>query len=151
MLLYFPQLSFVLFSLGFTGVGGDSSSQEDVLCRGWGPISDYHSSYRCFPADFSPGCRAGESSRCPHKQWLEKKWPLMCICTVIWIFRIKHLGISQMEASYVSMILFVSRAWDAVTDPLVGYLVSRSNWTPVGKLTPWLVGGGTCLTRFILN
>ncbi|XP_040921956.1 sodium-dependent lysophosphatidylcholine symporter 1 [Toxotes jaculatrix] len=46
---------------------------------------------------------------------------------------------SQMEASYVSMILFVSRAWDAVTDPLVGYLVSRSKWTPIGKLTPWLV------------
>lgn len=46
-----------------------------------------------------------------------------------------------MEASYVSMILFVSRAWDAVTDPLIGYLVGRSNWTPSGKLTPWLVGG----------
>uniref|UniRef100_A0A3B4G7H2 Sodium-dependent lysophosphatidylcholine symporter 1-like n=1 Tax=Pundamilia nyererei TaxID=303518 RepID=A0A3B4G7H2_9CICH len=42
-------------------------------------------------------------------------------------------------AFYVSMILFVSRAWDAVTDPLVGYLVSRSNWTPIGKLTPWMV------------
>lgn len=39
------------------------------------------------------------------------------------------------------MILFVSRAWDAVTDPLIGYLVGRSNWTPIGKLTPWLVGG----------
>ncbi|KAM9342422.1 sodium-dependent lysophosphatidylcholine symporter 1-B-like [Pholidichthys leucotaenia] len=49
------------------------------------------------------------------------------------------LDVVQMEASYVSMILFVSRAWDAVTDPLVGYLVSRSTWTPIGKLTPWLV------------
>uniref|UniRef100_A0A8C4I6Y4 Major facilitator superfamily domain containing 2a-like 2 n=1 Tax=Dicentrarchus labrax TaxID=13489 RepID=A0A8C4I6Y4_DICLA len=49
------------------------------------------------------------------------------------------LDVVQMEASYVSMILFVSRAWDAVTDPVVGYLVGRSNWTPVGKLTPWLV------------
>ncbi|KAE8292928.1 Sodium-dependent lysophosphatidylcholine symporter 1 [Larimichthys crocea] len=49
------------------------------------------------------------------------------------------LDIVQMEASYVSMILFVSRAWDAVTDPLLGYLVGRSNWTPIGKLTPWLV------------
>lgn len=44
-----------------------------------------------------------------------------------------------MKASYVSLILFVSHAWDAVTDPLVGYLVSRSKWTPVGKLTPWWV------------
>ncbi|XP_038577745.1 sodium-dependent lysophosphatidylcholine symporter 1 [Micropterus salmoides] len=49
------------------------------------------------------------------------------------------LDLVQMEAFYVSMILFVSHAWDAVTDPLVGYLVSRSNWTPIGKLTPWLV------------
>ncbi|XP_040007642.1 sodium-dependent lysophosphatidylcholine symporter 1 [Xiphias gladius] len=49
------------------------------------------------------------------------------------------LDVVQMEAAYVSMILFVSRAWDAVTDPLVGYLVSCSKWTPIGKLTPWLV------------
>ncbi|KAM4563491.1 sodium-dependent lysophosphatidylcholine symporter 1-B-like isoform 2-T2 [Odontesthes bonariensis] len=49
------------------------------------------------------------------------------------------LDVVQMEAFYVSMILFLSRAWDAVTDPLIGYLVSCSNWTPVGKLTPWLV------------
>lgn len=39
----------------------------------------------------------------------------------------------------MSLILFVSRAWDAVTDPLIGYLVGRSPWTRVGKLTPWLV------------
>ncbi|XP_075958838.1 sodium-dependent lysophosphatidylcholine symporter 1-B-like [Anarhichas minor] len=49
------------------------------------------------------------------------------------------LDVVQMEASYVSMIQFVSRAWDAVTEPLVGYLVSCSNWTPIGKLTPWLI------------
>ncbi|KAM9752841.1 sodium-dependent lysophosphatidylcholine symporter 1-B-like isoform 1-T2 [Menidia menidia] len=49
------------------------------------------------------------------------------------------LDVVKMEAMYVSMILFASRAWDAVTDPLVGYLASRSNWTPIGKLTPWLV------------
>ncbi|GLD50214.1 sodium-dependent lysophosphatidylcholine symporter 1-like protein [Lates japonicus] len=49
------------------------------------------------------------------------------------------LDIVQMEAFYVSMILFLSQAWDAVTDPLVGYLVSRSKWTRIGRLTPWLV------------
>ncbi|KAF0035662.1 hypothetical protein F2P81_010974 [Scophthalmus maximus] len=51
------------------------------------------------------------------------------------------LDVVQMEALYVSMILFVSRAWDAVTDPLVGYLVTRSRRTPIGKLLPWWVGG----------
>ncbi|XP_023847660.1 sodium-dependent lysophosphatidylcholine symporter 1-like [Salvelinus sp. IW2-2015] len=49
------------------------------------------------------------------------------------------LNVVQIEAFYVSLILFVSRAWDAVTDPLVGYLVSRSGLTPIGKLMPWVV------------
>uniref|UniRef100_M4AUH7 Major facilitator superfamily domain containing 2a-like 2 n=1 Tax=Xiphophorus maculatus TaxID=8083 RepID=M4AUH7_XIPMA len=49
------------------------------------------------------------------------------------------LDVVQMKASSVSLILFLSRFWDAVTDPLVGYLVTRSTWTPIGKLTPWLV------------
>eukprot|EP00066_Takifugu_rubripes_P011817 XP_011601083.1 PREDICTED: sodium-dependent lysophosphatidylcholine symporter 1-like [Takifugu rubripes] len=49
------------------------------------------------------------------------------------------LDVVQMEAFYVSLVLFVSRAWDAVTDPLIGYLVGRSRWTSVGKLSPWLV------------
>lgn len=53
-------------------------------------------------------------------------------------FKLKN--ISQMEAYYVSLILFVSRAWDAVSDPLIGYLVGRSPWTSIGKLTPWWVG-----------
>ena len=44
-----------------------------------------------------------------------------------------------MEVSSVSVVLFASRAWDALTDPLVGYLVSRSRWTPVGRLSPWWV------------
>lgn len=139
----FPPPSCLLFSLVSTGVWGDSSGQEDVLCCGWGPVSDDHSSYGCFPADFSSGCRTGKS--CPHKQQF-----FTILCTYQ-NFKVKHISISQMEASYVSMILFVSRAWDAVSDPLVGYLVGRSNWTPIGKLTPWLVGGATCWTHFILN
>lgn len=48
--------------------------------------------------------------------------------------------IPQMEAFYVSLVLFVSRVWDAVSDPLIGYLVGRSPWTGIGKLSPWLVG-----------
>lgn len=54
-------------------------------------------------------------------------------------FKLKY--IPQIEAFYVALILFASRAWDAVSDPLIGYLVGRSSWTRIGKLTPWLVGG----------
>lgn len=131
---YFPPPSCLLFSLVSTGVRGDSSGQEDVLCCGWGPVSDDHSGYGFVPADFSSGCRTG-------KNLLFSYNTILCTYQD---FKVKHISISQMEASYVSMILFVSRAWDAVSDPLVGYLVGRSNWTPIGKLTPWSVGGATC-------
>ncbi|MEQ2282244.1 hypothetical protein AMECASPLE_038561, partial [Ameca splendens] len=40
------------------------------------------------------------------------------------------LDVVQMKASFVSMILFLSRAWDAVTDPLVGYLLHPCSSTP---------------------
>ncbi|XP_063065512.1 sodium-dependent lysophosphatidylcholine symporter 1-like [Engraulis encrasicolus] len=49
------------------------------------------------------------------------------------------LDVVRMEAFFVSLILFLSRAWDAVTDPLVGYLVSRTPHTRIGKLLPWMV------------
>ncbi|XP_058246112.1 sodium-dependent lysophosphatidylcholine symporter 1-B-like isoform X2 [Hemibagrus wyckioides] len=54
-------------------------------------------------------------------------------------FQIFLLDVVQMEAFYVSLILFVTRVWDAVTDPLIGYLVSKSGRTPIGKLLPWSV------------
>ncbi|CAN9516034.1 unnamed protein product [Ophioblennius macclurei] len=61
------------------------------------------------------------------------------------------LDVVQLEALHVSVILFVSRAWDAVTDPLIGYLVSRAQWTPVGKLTPWLiVSTPLCILSYLL-
>uniref|UniRef100_A0A671T357 Zgc:171501 n=1 Tax=Sinocyclocheilus anshuiensis TaxID=1608454 RepID=A0A671T357_9TELE len=47
------------------------------------------------------------------------------------------LDVVQMEAFFVSLIQFISHAWDAVADPVVGYLVSRSSWTQIGRLLPW--------------
>ncbi|XP_056896621.1 sodium-dependent lysophosphatidylcholine symporter 1-B-like isoform X1 [Takifugu flavidus] len=57
------------------------------------------------------------------------------------------LDVVQMEAFYVSLVLFVSRAWDAVTDPLIGYLVGRSRWTSAGKLSPWLATRRSALSK----
>ncbi|XP_072537171.1 sodium-dependent lysophosphatidylcholine symporter 1-B-like [Salminus brasiliensis] len=54
-------------------------------------------------------------------------------------FQIFLLDVVQMEAFFVSLILFVNRAWDALTDPLVGYLVSRSRRSPMGKLLHWSI------------
>lgn len=49
------------------------------------------------------------------------------------------LDVVQMGAFYASLVLFLGRAWDAITDPLVGYLVSKSGRTRFGKLIPWII------------
>lgn len=43
----------------------------------------------------------------------------------------------QVEPFFASIILFVGRAWDAFTDPLVGFCISKSSWTRLGRLMPW--------------
>ncbi|XP_058241654.1 sodium-dependent lysophosphatidylcholine symporter 1-A isoform X2 [Hemibagrus wyckioides] len=49
------------------------------------------------------------------------------------------LDVAQLEPFYASIILFAGRVWDAVTDPTVGFLVSRSQWTRHGRMMPWIV------------
>ncbi|XP_048872308.1 sodium-dependent lysophosphatidylcholine symporter 1 [Brienomyrus brachyistius] len=49
------------------------------------------------------------------------------------------LDVVQMGAFPTSLILFLGRAWDAISDPLVGYVVSKSRKTRIGKLIPWIV------------
>nr|XP_038021950.1 sodium-dependent lysophosphatidylcholine symporter 1 isoform X2 [Anas platyrhynchos]XP_038021951.1 sodium-dependent lysophosphatidylcholine symporter 1 isoform X2 [Anas platyrhynchos] len=50
----------------------------------------------------------------------------------------------QLEPFHASLILFLGRAWDAVTDPAVGFLVSKSPRRKFGKLIPWIA----CSTPF---
>ncbi|XP_067226716.1 sodium-dependent lysophosphatidylcholine symporter 1-like isoform X1 [Chanodichthys erythropterus] len=49
------------------------------------------------------------------------------------------LDVVKMEAFSASIILFLGRAWDGITDPLIGYTVSNSGRTRIGKLIPWIV------------
>uniref|UniRef100_A0A8B9KA96 Sodium-dependent lysophosphatidylcholine symporter 1-B n=1 Tax=Astyanax mexicanus TaxID=7994 RepID=A0A8B9KA96_ASTMX len=49
------------------------------------------------------------------------------------------LDVAQLDPFYASIILFVGRIWDAITDPTVGFLVSRSPWTRRGRMMPWIV------------
>eukprot|EP00075_Anas_platyrhynchos_P039793 XP_027329046.1 uncharacterized protein LOC101804470 isoform X3 [Anas platyrhynchos] len=50
----------------------------------------------------------------------------------------------ELEPFHASLILFLGRAWDAVTDPAVGFLVSKSPRRKFGKLIPWIA----CSTPF---
>ncbi|XP_053563279.1 sodium-dependent lysophosphatidylcholine symporter 1 isoform X2 [Bombina bombina] len=49
------------------------------------------------------------------------------------------LDVVQMSPFYASIILFTGRAWDAITDPLVGFFVSKSSWNGLGRLIPWII------------
>ncbi|XP_067841368.1 major facilitator superfamily domain-containing protein 2B [Heptranchias perlo] len=50
------------------------------------------------------------------------------------------LDVAQITPFHASLVLFIGRAWDAITDPAVGYLISKSKWTKIGRLMPWIIG-----------
>lgn len=50
------------------------------------------------------------------------------------------LDIAQINAFQASMVLFIGKAWGAVTDPVVGFFITKSRWTKIGRLMPWMVG-----------
>ncbi|XP_043573355.1 sodium-dependent lysophosphatidylcholine symporter 1-B [Chiloscyllium plagiosum] len=60
-------------------------------------------------------------------------------CAIGFFLQIYLLDVAQLHPSSASLILFIGRAWDAITDPSVGFLISRSKWTRFGRLLPWIV------------
>ncbi|KAG8543938.1 hypothetical protein GDO81_023343 [Engystomops pustulosus] len=58
-------------------------------------------------------------------------------CALGFFLQIYLLDVVQMSAFNASIILFTGRVWDAITDPLVGFFVSKSSWTGFGRLMPW--------------
>ncbi|KAF7656809.1 hypothetical protein LDENG_00035690 [Lucifuga dentata] len=60
-------------------------------------------------------------------------------CALGFFLQIYLLDVAQVDPFYASIILFVGRAWDAITDPTIGFLVSRSPWTRFGRMLPWIL------------
>ena len=57
-----------------------------------------------------------------------------------------YLNIFLLETVYidpglVSLIVFGGRLWDAITDPIIGYLIMFTPFTCIGRLKPWIVCG----------
>ncbi|MBN3291544.1 MFS2B protein, partial [Polypterus senegalus] len=50
------------------------------------------------------------------------------------------LDIAQINPFHASLVLFIGKAWGAANDPIVGFFVSKSKWTKIGRLMPWMVG-----------
>ncbi|XP_028255768.1 sodium-dependent lysophosphatidylcholine symporter 1-B isoform X2 [Parambassis ranga] len=60
-------------------------------------------------------------------------------CALGFFLQIYLLDVAQLDPFYASIVLFVGRAWDAITDPTIGFLVSRSPWTRFGRMLPWIL------------
>lgn len=60
-------------------------------------------------------------------------------CALGFFLQIYLLDVVQMSPFHASIILFTGRIWDAITDPLVGFFVSKSSWTGFGRLMPWII------------
>uniref|UniRef100_A0A4W5K1S9 MFSD2 lysolipid transporter B, sphingolipid n=1 Tax=Hucho hucho TaxID=62062 RepID=A0A4W5K1S9_9TELE len=50
------------------------------------------------------------------------------------------LDVAQINPFQASMVLFIGKAWGAMTDPVVGFFITKSKWTRIGRLMPWMVG-----------
>ncbi|KAM5247788.1 sodium-dependent lysophosphatidylcholine symporter 1 isoform 3-T3 [Ctenodactylus gundi] len=60
-------------------------------------------------------------------------------CALGFFLQIYLLDVALVDPLSASIILFVGRAWDAFTDPLVGFCISKSPWTRLGRLMPWII------------
>ncbi|KAI5090625.1 major facilitator superfamily domain-containing protein 2B [Silurus meridionalis] len=50
------------------------------------------------------------------------------------------LDVAQINPYQASLVLFIGKAWGAITDPVVGFFITKSRWTKIGRLMPWMVG-----------
>uniref|UniRef100_A0A8C8VQR2 Major facilitator superfamily domain containing 2A n=1 Tax=Pelusios castaneus TaxID=367368 RepID=A0A8C8VQR2_9SAUR len=60
-------------------------------------------------------------------------------CALGFFLQIYLLDVAQLDPFHASIILFVGRAWDAITDPLVGFFISKTPWSRFGRLMPWII------------
>uniref|UniRef100_A0A3B3RJ40 MFSD2 lysolipid transporter B, sphingolipid n=1 Tax=Paramormyrops kingsleyae TaxID=1676925 RepID=A0A3B3RJ40_9TELE len=49
------------------------------------------------------------------------------------------LDVAQISPFQASVVLFVGKVWGAVSDPVIGFFISKSRWTKIGRLMPWYV------------
>lgn len=62
----------------------------------------------------------------------------MCNTVLGFYLNIFLLEVAILSPLYVLVIVFAGRVWDSITDPLVGYLCTRTN-TRIGRLRPWMM------------
>lgn len=75
----------------------------------------------------------------------------MTNAVISFFFSIFLLEVAQIPPSYASIIVFGGKVWDAFTDPMCGFLVSKTN-TRFGKFRPWILFSApfACVAYFLL-
>ncbi|PAA58137.1 hypothetical protein BOX15_Mlig024288g1 [Macrostomum lignano] len=74
----------------------------------------------------------------------------MCGNILGFLMSVYLLEVAKLTPGLVLTITFTGRFWDAVSDPIVGYLVSRTR-TRFGKCRPWVLGSAPfCGLAFFL-
>ncbi|NXG09317.1 MFS2B protein, partial [Sakesphorus luctuosus] len=58
---------------------------------------------------------------------------------VAFFLQIYLLDIAHITPFHASLVLFVGKASGAVTDPVAGFFISKSRWTRIGRLMPWML------------
>uniref|UniRef100_A0A8C3TSJ8 Major facilitator superfamily domain containing 2B n=1 Tax=Catharus ustulatus TaxID=91951 RepID=A0A8C3TSJ8_CATUS len=49
------------------------------------------------------------------------------------------LDIAHITPFHASLVLFIGKASGAITDPVAGFFISKSRWTKIGRLMPWVL------------
>lgn len=82
--------------------------------------------HRILPANLPARRCSGKRTGSDFHRW--KKWAGMEMCPCC---------APQINAFQASMVLFIGKVWGAVTDPVVGFFITKSKWTRIGRLMPW--------------
>lgn len=110
--------------------GSETVVMQQALLRHWrraeGGGCQRHG---LLPANLPAWCRPGKTFKDIQGVSL-KRAPVL----ITPVFRRSALQINAVQAS---MVLFIGKAWGAVTDPVVGFFITKSRWTKIGRLMPW--------------
>lgn len=66
--------------------------------------------------------------------------PLAALVLPVYVFLHPHYAALGVPLGVLGTVLLLARLWDAVTDPLVGWLSDRFQ-TPIGRRKPWMLAG----------
>ncbi|XP_066452811.1 sphingosine-1-phosphate transporter MFSD2B [Eleutherodactylus coqui] len=50
------------------------------------------------------------------------------------------LDVAQITPFEASLVLCFGKIWGGITDPIVGFCITKSRWTVIGRLMPWILG-----------